>query len=376
MGIFCLLVVLVVVVVIFLIDKRDLFSGVPRYESGNSHMKMSVFTNSGSTRVVNAQKLYHAFGESPHTTIFSSGDNSARIGFLCFAIAPTRITTLTALVSRWGRCVELSWTSPWGDTPNGKITGGAYRIRYSTYANVKWDSDVWNSPQYNFEVVWSTNTNFSVSQFRRLTGLIGGTTYYIRIWARDNEFYNWSNISNEATMWAQWVILSVYIVPPTTYYFDTLSPAQTDISTSALVIENDGNVYEDFGIKIDTKTMENYGTVWRINDNGVIGNNEFVLEGIFYQNLRPKSTDFSTGVGSKDDIMLSEIRWSSDIVFCSSSTVSDAKGFSVVPFEDGVDDRRLLWLKITAPLSTATTQQQIIPIHINVRESLGVGPPP
>jgi hypothetical protein len=353
-------------------------SGVPKYSNGNYEMKLTVFTIAGGTRTVTTTKEYYTFGESPYTTILTSGNNSARIGFLCFAIPPTAVTNLTALTSRWGRCVELTWSSPWGDTPNRNIYNGAYRIRYSTYVTSGnfWDSGSWNDFYYKNELVWSTNTLPSRSEFRRLTNLVPSVTYYIRLWTRDEEGYNWSEISNGATNWAQVVVLSVTMVPPATYYFGDLSYLQQEISTNAIVIENSGNVYQDYGLKIDTQAMVSYGTLWTIDYSSTPGNNKPVLEGIFYQNLKPRNTDFSTGVGSAEDVITPSIKWSSDIVFCSSSTVQSSKGWQVIPFENSVDDRRLLWFKITMPLATSTTQQQVIPIQINAKESDGVGPPP
>lgn len=356
-----------------------LHSEVPRYTNGIYEMKMTAFTICGSTRTTSTVKEYYTFGEQPYTTILTSGGNSARIGFLSFAIAPTAVTNLSALVSRWGRCVELTWTTPWGDTPNGTINSGAYRIRYSTYANLDttfWDSGSWNDFSYKNEIVWSTNTSYNVAQFRRLTNLVPSVTYYVRLWTRDNEVYNWSEISNGATSWAQWVILGVQTLNPATYYFTTLSPAQTDISTSAIVVENTGNVYQDYGLRIDTNAMVSYGNTWRIDDTANPGNNIFVLEGIFYQNLQPKNTDFSTGVGSSEDVITSTLKWSSNIVFHSSTTVTNARGMEVVPFEDGIDDRRRLWFKVTMPLATSTTAQQVVPVEVRARESIGVGPPP
>ncbi|MEM4367825.1 MAG: hypothetical protein QXO21_02255, partial [Candidatus Anstonellales archaeon] len=141
---------------------------------------------------------------------------------------PEAITTLSALVGDNEGEIKLSWISPGDDGWVGDITGGKYRIRYSTYvteASDFWTTGTWNDYQNKYEIEWTTNTSPLANQARLLTGLRSGVTYYIRIWTAD-EVPNWSGISNAATAWAQ-----VDITPPAAI-----------TTLSALVGSNEGEI--------------------------------------------------------------------------------------------------------------------------------------
>ncbi|MDW8056561.1 MAG: hypothetical protein RMJ13_07650, partial [Elusimicrobiota bacterium] len=105
-----------------------------------------------------------------------------------FIFRPAAVTNLSALPSRWGRCIDLSWTAPGDDGWSGNITGGKFRIRYSTYVTSDpnfWTTDTgWNDFSNKYEIMWDTNVVALSQQFRRLTGLHQGVTYYIRLWTR------------------------------------------------------------------------------------------------------------------------------------------------------------------------------------------------
>jgi len=237
-------------------------------------------------------------------------------------VLPAAITSLSALPSQWGRCIELSWISPGDDGWYGNIVGGKYRIRYSTYVTDDpnfWETGTWNDPQNKFEIVWDTNTAPLQQQFRRLTGLQPAVTYYIRIWTRDEYPTNWSKISNAATSWAQIVIVGIYVKGyeqlswSTTYNFDWLQTNISSIAAEGITIENTGNVFEDYGLKMDTISMQNvYNTVWTIDNSTVVKNNVFVLEFLFWD-LRPSATHYGSSYnGGTDDVVTDSIVWSSD----------------------------------------------------------------
>jgi len=119
--------------------------------------------------------------------------------------APAAITDLQAVPGDWTGEADLVWTEPGDDGVEGTIIGGRYGVKYSTDP-----AFAWNGPD-KFEYEWSPAQIVPGNQ-GKLTrgGLEPGTTYYFRIWTRDDAG-NWSPISNGATTWAQIVVLS----PPT-----------------------------------------------------------------------------------------------------------------------------------------------------------------
>ncbi len=317
---------------------------------------------------------------------------------LYVVVKPAAITSLTALPSRWGRCIELSWISPGDDGWNGDIVGGKFRIRYSTYvtsASDFWNTGSWTDFQNKFEIEWSTNATPYTQHKRRLTGLVGGTTYYIRIWTRDENPNNWSYISNAVTCWAQVVVVGIDVKGyeelswSTTYNFDWLQANTSSIAAYGLVIENTGNVYEDFGVKIDTVSMKNiYGTIWTIDNSSNVWYDRFVLEGVFY-NLRPATTDYGTAYAGTDDVITDTLIWSVENSKyhppASSNQPEVSKGVRIIPFDDtkpGLSedeetiDRRKFWFKIITPLATSTNEQQTIPVQFWSQENTSIGPPP
>ncbi len=119
---------------------------------------------------------------------------------------PGAITNLSALTGDSEGKIRLSWSAPGDDGWSNNITGGKYRLRWSTYVltDAEWsDSSGWTDYQNRYSIEWDTNTTPSATETRLVTGLIGGVTYYFRIWTRDENINNWSSISNGATAWAQ-----------------------------------------------------------------------------------------------------------------------------------------------------------------------------
>ncbi|MCS7231912.1 MAG: fibronectin type III domain-containing protein, partial [Elusimicrobiota bacterium] len=317
---------------------------------------------------------------------------------LYVVVRPAAITSLSALPSRWGRCIELSWIAPGDDGWMGDIVGGRYRIRYSTFVTTApdfWVSGSWNDFQNKFQIEWSTNTSPYSYQRRRLTGLLPGVTYYIRIWTRDENPDNWSDISNAATSWAQRVVVGVNVKGyqelswSTTYNFDWLQTNASSIAAYGLVIENTGNVYEDYGVRIDTISMRNtYGTIWTINNSSSPWYDRFVLEGVFY-NLRPAATDYGTAYSGTDDVITDTTIWSEDTTKyhppASSNQPEGSKGVRVIPFDEtkpGINedeetiDQRRFWFRIMTPIATSTTDIQTIPVEFKAQENTTIGPSP
>jgi len=130
-----------------------------------------------------------------HTNTTNSGNN-LNWGFLD-TTPPAAITNLSALTGDNGGEVKLSWSAPGDDGWNNPISGGKYGVKWSTYTSFDWDG------ASNFDLEWTTSTSPGADETKVITGLTGGTTYYFRIWTRDEVPTNWSGISNAATAQAK-----------------------------------------------------------------------------------------------------------------------------------------------------------------------------
>ncbi|GAI45706.1 unnamed protein product, partial [marine sediment metagenome] len=111
------------------------------------------------------------------------------------AVAPAAVTDLEADIDNLteGK-IRLSWTSPGDDDTDGNLDG-IFRIKYST-------DSAFNFQLSTFNLELSTSCQPLTAHSYVVTGLDGGTTYYLRIWTAD-EAFNWSSISNGTTSWAQ-----------------------------------------------------------------------------------------------------------------------------------------------------------------------------
>jgi len=117
----------------------------------------------------------------------------------CFArtpdtTAPGAITSLSAWPGASEGILHFAWDSPGDDGYSGSISGGKFRVDWSSAAKTFQLSD------YRVEV--ATSTAPGLGNALTLTGLAGGATYYFRAWAAD-EAGNWSAVSGGATSWAQ-----------------------------------------------------------------------------------------------------------------------------------------------------------------------------
>jgi len=112
----------------------------------------------------------------------------------CTATPPAAINNLVATPTNVGT-IDLSWNATGDDGYSQDITGGAYAIQRSTWAN--FTQIVWSTS--NAQVVFSTNVSAGSSQSYRDYGLQIGVTYYYRIWLRDENNLGWSPLSNGAT---------------------------------------------------------------------------------------------------------------------------------------------------------------------------------
>ncbi|MFH1352494.1 MAG: gliding motility-associated C-terminal domain-containing protein [bacterium] len=112
-------------------------------------------------------------------------------------IAPGKVTTLTSFqVQGSSSSIELSWSAPGDDNyiNEGSTTGfsAEFKIQRSTFSEVLWST---SSAQVS---ITTGNVKPGDLQTRIITGLADDTTYYFRLWTRD-ERYNWSDYSNETS---------------------------------------------------------------------------------------------------------------------------------------------------------------------------------
>jgi len=115
-------------------------------------------------------------------------------------IAPSSITDLVAVTAKKEGEIKLFWTAPGDDGTVGQITNGKWRIRWSTYDVLNWESDwsnkiLWNEWQNKYSLDISTSCLPFTEHTLLVTGLNPGVTYYFHIWVAD-EYPNWSKISN------------------------------------------------------------------------------------------------------------------------------------------------------------------------------------
>ena len=126
---------------------------------------------------------------SPYTVKFDSTVAAAD------NIAPAAINTLDGTCDGVTIDVELTWNAPGDDGMEFPLDSGSkYIIDYSSDSAKQWDKGT-------FEVEISTSGVTPGSQVSRtIPGLQNSTTWYFRIWTRD-EVPNWSGISNGCTVW-------------------------------------------------------------------------------------------------------------------------------------------------------------------------------
>jgi len=259
-------------------------------------------------------------------------------------IPPSPITTLEAVPGFYQGEIVLSWISPGDDDTTGNITNGRYKIRYSTYTTDDtgfWETSQsqWTDYQNKYQIIWTTNTSPLVTQSHKLTGLIQNVTYYIRVWTRDDNPNNWSDISNGATTFAQITILSVDISTDT-LDLGGVNVSSTVISASTITIKNTGNTSATYSLKITTTPFWNC-------DIDSPGYDVFVLQTMF-NDVQPSSSSFTGSLhGLTTDY---QIAGGIGGKFAGNQTGEN------VP----VAAERKIWYLLKTPLSTSTTTQQNI----------------
>ncbi|OGS21987.1 MAG: hypothetical protein A2252_00395 [Elusimicrobia bacterium RIFOXYA2_FULL_39_19] len=116
---------------------------------------------------------------------------------------PDAVTDLSASTIKAAYRIRLTWTSTGDDGNTGTVTNGAFRVRYSTFEAVDWDSPSGWTDQYNqYEIIIATTLAQRRYNEYYANNLTGSVTYYFRLWMKD-EGPLWSAISNGATNYPQ-----------------------------------------------------------------------------------------------------------------------------------------------------------------------------
>ncbi len=107
--------------------------------------------------------------------------------------------------------IILNWTAPGDDGADGVLNNSTFTIQYSSYSAASWSTSL---AQVNIS---TTGVTPGTSQYYTLGGLAANTSYYFRLWTKDDAG-NYSALSNGATV-------ATLIEPPTDVYFDEIGTA-------------------------------------------------------------------------------------------------------------------------------------------------------
>ena len=130
------------------------------------------------------------------------------------------------------------------------------------------------------------------------------------------------------------------------YDFGMVNLGATTVSTSPVTITNAGNVTETYSLAVATTGAK---TIWGVGTSTPTAFNTFVMFGAFNA-VQPSSTTFGMG-----DIITSTST-------ASSATIFSAGGETGLSVPAGTD--RHLWLRLDMPLTTGTTNQQMMNLTV------------
>ncbi len=281
-------------------------------------------------------------------TIFRTGGiiSLDDITFSAADIAPAAVSNLEAEALLDGG-IELTWTSP------QDITGGEYRIRWSTDSAVDWESDwaetegLWEDEDNRFSLTFATDTLEGGAHSYSVENLDGGVEYFFRMWIKDDAG-NWSDISNPSN--ATVVQITEVNVVTETHYFGQLDLEQSTMTVEAIKVINTGNVPLNYSIKASTITEE---TPWVFGSEP--GWDRFVLMAAFHDS-KPTEEEFAVN----DNIV------GSDYIACSGTvyTIDNTQAGVSIPKGGELD----LWIYFIMPRQTTTPQLQEMMITIGAQK--------
>ncbi len=255
---------------------------------------------------------------------------------------PAAVSVIAAAPSAWGAAADLSWQTPGDDGPSGPLNNSTFTVQYTSNSafaqSSSWDPlGAQPSDVYRLTIA-TTNLNPSTGVFTRIDSLSGGSTYYFRLWTKD-DVGNYSPISLGATNYATPVDISLHM-STNTLAAGQWTPGVVVVLSTPIVVANDGNMHETYAFSATTATA---GSPWHIGPTQ--GVDQFVLW-MVVSDTQPTDTEF----GSED--MLSESNTScTGATFANSSTNCVA----VPPGE-----QRTVWFKFGVPPAVSNGDGQII----------------
>jgi hypothetical protein len=307
--------------------------------------------------------LLGAIGSPGGVTVLTGGAYILNAGYYGQDLmAPSNVSSIWTIPNGLGMSITLQWTAP-GDNERDDInlSGSRFHISSTTVLASAQSPGFWNSKRDSADIIISTaNVAAKALCTYRITGLTADTTYYFRIWTLD-QAANWSDLSSGGTTYAQTMILSVYVMDTSTYNFGWQQTGISTISPNGVLVRNDGNVVETYKLRVGTGTIWPANTVWL--SSTTAGINRFVLYGVF-NSTTPASSDFKNNEG--DDILTPYNVTASITNF----SMGNNSGSAVQPFmEKPLLSDNTIWFKLSTPLQTSTTAEQIIPVIITATQS-------
>lgn len=132
--------------------------------------------NSGGNSSSGASYVLHAsLGEAASS--FAGASKKLLSGHQPLVPQPGTVTSIVAVAKTTGT-IELAWTAPGRDGFQGSVSGGYYRIDYSSDAAHVFAPTTW-------AVEFATSVQPGAAQSYTLTGLKPNTTYYARVYLAD-----------------------------------------------------------------------------------------------------------------------------------------------------------------------------------------------
>ena len=276
-------------------------------------------------------------------------------------VAPSMVSSIWSIPGR-ARAITLQWTAPGDNERDDKILSGSrFHISTTTVLTDAQDPGFWAAKRDHPDVVISTyGVNAQSLCSYAITGLIPNLTYYLRIWTMD-QATNWSDLSSGGTTYGQPVILSVYVVDPSTCDFGWETPGTSTVAANGVLVRNNGNVLETYSLSLQTGTIIPGDLAWEAGDTP--STNRFTMYSVFNAS-RPETADFNASEG--DDIITLHDIDAGNLNY----TIGNVHAVNILPWMiDSLSSDTTMWLRLDTPLSVATTAEQQITIRVTASES-------